>query len=81
LKLSNPSKLVISKKWKSRIALLVHNARGLFPDVFPDGFSRQKPARLALPETRPPCFEKSRGGFLNKTKYKQILNARNTKNK
>jgi hypothetical protein len=65
LKLSNPSKLVISKKWKSRITLLVHNARGLFPD----GLLRQKPARLALPATRPTLFGKmSGGGFeLNKT--------------
>jgi len=31
-KLSNPSKLVISKKRKSRIALLVHNAWRLFSD-------------------------------------------------
>jgi len=26
-----------------------------------------------------PCFEKSRGGVLNKTTHKQILNARDTK--
>jgi len=59
-----------------------HNARGLFPD----GFPRQKPARLALPETRPTLFRaqliavaktqcrssKSGGEFLNKTKHKQI---------
>jgi len=32
LQLSNPSKLVISKKWKLMIVLLVHNAWGLFPD-------------------------------------------------
>jgi len=32
LKLSNPSKLVISKKWKLRIALLVHNSQELFSD-------------------------------------------------
>jgi len=30
LQLSNPSKFMTSKKWKSRIALLVHNAWGLF---------------------------------------------------
>jgi len=59
LKLSNPSKFVISKVWKWRIALLVHNARGLFPD----GFSRQKPARLSLPETRPTLFGKIPGGI------------------
>jgi len=41
LKLSNRSKLVISKKWKSRIALLVHNAWGLFPDRL----QRQKPVQ------------------------------------
>jgi hypothetical protein len=58
LKLSNPGKLVISKKWKSWIALLVHNARGLFPD----GLSHQKPVRLALPETRPTLFGKIPGG-------------------
>jgi len=46
LQLSNPSKLVISKKPKSRIALIVHNAWGLFPG----GSYRQKCARLALPE-------------------------------
>jgi len=49
LKLSNPSKLVISKKWKSRIALLVNNDQGLFLN----GFSRQKPARLAFPTPDP----------------------------
>ena len=32
LQLCDPSKLVISKKWKSRIALLVHYAWGVFPD-------------------------------------------------
>jgi len=32
LQLSNPSKLVISKKWKLMIVLLVNNAWGLFPD-------------------------------------------------
>ena len=63
LKLSNPSKLEISKKWKSRIVLLVHNDWGLFPD----GLSHQKPARLALPETRPTMFGKIRGlGFWTK---------------
>jgi len=61
LYLINPSKLVVSKKLKSRIALLVHNAQGLFFD----GLSRRKPARFALPETRPTLSEKSRGRFLN----------------
>jgi len=64
---------VISKKWKSRIALLVHNARGLFPDVFPDGFSRQKPARLALPETRPTLFRKIPGGIFKQNKIQTNL--------
>ena len=63
LHLSNPSKLVISKKWKSRIALLVHNALGLCSDGY-----RQNPARLALPDMRPTLFEKSRGEFLNQIK-------------
>jgi len=65
LQLSNPSKLVISKKWKTRIALRVHNAWGFSP------FERQnrKTAHLALPQTRPTLFEKiPRGGFeLNET--------------
>jgi len=65
---------VISKKWKSRIALLVHNALGLCSDGY-----RQDPARLALPEMRPTLFEKSRGEFLNWMKHKQILKVRNTK--
>jgi len=39
--LSNPSKLAISKKWKSRIALLVHNVWV----IFSDGLSRQKPKK------------------------------------
>jgi len=69
LKLSNSNKLVISKKWKSRIALLVHNARGLFPD----GFSRQKPARLALLETRPTLFRKIPGGILEKNETQTNL--------
>jgi len=49
---------VISKKWKSRIALLAHNAPGLFPDRS----YRQKPARLALLKMRPTLFEKMPGG-------------------
>jgi len=49
---------MISKKWKSRIILLAHNDWGLFPD----GLSSQKPARLALPETRPSLLGKSGGG-------------------
>jgi len=52
LQLSNLSKLMISKKWKSRIASLVHNASGLSPN----GLSRQKPARFALPQMRPTLF-------------------------
>jgi hypothetical protein len=60
LQLSNPSKLVISKKWKSRIALILHNAW-----VFsPDGLSRHEPAYLALPETRPTLFGNIPGGIL-----------------
>jgi len=69
LKLSNPGKLVISKKWKSLIALLVHHARGLFPD----GFSRQKPARLALPETRPTLFRKIPGGIFEQNETQTNL--------
>ena len=45
LQWSNPSNLVIFKKWKSRIALLVHNAWRLYSN----GLLRKKPARLALP--------------------------------
>jgi len=55
--LSIPSKLVISKKWKPKIALLVHNARWLFSD----GSYRQKSARLALSEMRPTLFGKIPG--------------------
>jgi len=69
LKLSNPSKLVICTKWKSRITLLLHNARGLFPD----GFSRQKPARLALPETRPTLFGKIPGVIFEQNKTQTNL--------
>jgi len=54
----NPSKLVISKNWKSGIALLVHNAGG----PFSDGSYRHNPACLALPEMRPTLFEKIPGG-------------------
>jgi len=32
LRLSHPSKLVISKKWKSRITSLVHSIGGFFSD-------------------------------------------------
>jgi len=39
-------------------SLYLYNARGLFPD----GLSRQKPARLALPEMRPTLFGKIPGG-------------------
>jgi len=75
LQLSNPSKLVISKKWKSRIALHVQNDWGRFSN----GLSRQNQGRLALPEMRPTLFLKIPGGGLNQTKHKQILKARNTK--
>jgi len=68
LKLSNPSKLVVSKKWKSRIALLVHNARGLFSD----GLEHQKPARLALPKTHPTLFAKISGGDFEVNETQQI---------
>jgi hypothetical protein len=61
LKLGNPSKLVISKKWKLTIASLVHNARGLFSNG--PRLSRQKPARLALPDTRPTLLGKIPGGI------------------
>jgi len=46
-------------------SLYLYNARGLFPD----GLSRQKPARLALPEMRPTLFGKIPGGVfeLNET--------------
>jgi len=60
---------VISKKWKSRIALLVHNAWG----IFSDGLSRQTPARLALPETRPTLFGKIPGGVFELTETQTNL--------
>ena len=69
LKLSNPSKLVISIFWKSRIALFVHNAR----ELFSNGFSRQKPARLALPETRPILFRKIPGGIFEQNETQTNL--------
>jgi len=39
----------------------------------------QKPARLALQETRPTLFWKIPGGSFGQKKHKQILKARNTK--
>jgi len=73
LRLSNPSKLVISKKWKSRIALLVHNAWGLFVVC-----SVKSPFALRFRKRTRPCLKKSRGGGLNQTKHKQIMKAKNT---
>ena len=64
LKLSNPSKLVISKKWKSRISLLVHKAS----EIFSDRSWRKKPSLYRRQRARP-CLEKSRGFFLNWTKH------------
>jgi len=61
LQLNNPSKLVISKKWKSRIALHVHLNLGFFQM----GRGLQKPAPFSLPETRPTLFGKSWGGGMN----------------
>jgi len=54
LKLSNPSKLVISKKMETKDRFTCTQCWGLFTN----GISRQKPARLALPETRPTLFRK-----------------------
>ena len=54
LKLSNPSKLVISKKMEIKDRFTCTQCWGLFTN----GISRQKPARLALPETRPTLFRK-----------------------
>jgi len=61
LKLSNPSKLLISKKSKSRIASLVHLIGGFFQM----GRGLQKPAHLSLLETRLQLtlFEKIPGGI------------------
>ena len=46
---------------------------------FPMDFRVKSPRAWRCRKRARPCFEKSRGGFLNKTKHKQILNARNTK--
>jgi len=74
LKLSNPSKLMISKKWKSRIVLLVTKCLGAFFQMV----WRRKPARFALPKARPTLFEKISRGGVELTKFKQIMKARNT---
>jgi len=52
LQLSNLSKLVISKKSKSRSLYLYRMPESFFID----GSHRQKPSRLALPETRLALF-------------------------
>jgi len=56
--MNDPIKFVISKKWKSMIALPVHNVWGLFPD----GLSLQMPECLAMLETCPTMFGKIPGG-------------------
>jgi len=61
LKLSCPSKLVISEKWKSRITLPVHNARGFFRM----GRSVKSPRAWRCRKRARPCLKKSRGGFFN----------------
>jgi len=66
---------VISKKWKSRIALLIHNAWRLYSD----GLARQNPARLALPETRPNLFEKIPRRIFELNEAQTNPEARNTK--
>jgi len=60
--MSDPSKLVIFQKWKSRIALFEHNAW----EIFPDRSQRQKHARFALSETRPILFGKIPGGIFER---------------
>jgi len=45
----------------------------------PMDFRVKSPRACRCRKRARPCLEKSRGGFMNKTKHKQILNARNTK--
>ena len=76
LHLSKLRKLVISKKNGNQGSLYLYTMLGGF---FSMDCRVRSPRAWRCRKRARPCLEKSRGGFLNKMKHKQILKAKNTK--